>query len=82
MVISVFSRAKLIRATAALCLSVCLCVCLCVCVHVYAYGLMVSGFRLQFPSPPNMSEAVNQGDTGIQTHTCRQTDTPSVHRAI
>ena len=56
--ISVFTIAELIRATAAACVSVCVCVC--VCVHVSVYGLMVSGFRLQFPSHPDMSEAVNQ----------------------
>ena len=74
--ISVFSMAELIRATAAACASVCVCVCVCECVcvsaHVSVCGLMVSGLRLQFPSHPDMSEAVNQNTHAhkrTQTHT-------------
>lgn len=56
--ISVFATAELIRATAAA--YVCLCARARARALVSECGLMVPGLRLQFPSHPDMSEAVNQ----------------------
>lgn len=54
--ISVFTTAELIRATAAAYVSLCARAS----ARLSECGLMVPGLRLQFPSHPDMSEAVNQ----------------------